>query len=341
MTDETYMKAHMIAPSQNKLLVTDEDFDNYELLCKYITLVGSMFIVSLHGKDSSCRSTKDKKMRDFKNESRKKLLPWIFMKTPLLDSMNFEVKLSTRLYWIANGLDNFPVCCRKDCQNKIGMHKNVISFVQGYHDHCSIKCVNEDKNVRDKIDNTKQLLYGDINFNNRPKNNITCMARYGMLNGGGTPIAHSKMHRKYFYDGQFFDSSPELAFYIWLKDNDIQFEFQPKTPFSYEHEQRTFNYFPDFKIDDMYFELKGDHFFNADGILFCPYRYKSQSNEQYKRINERYAMKHQCMLQNNVIILKSNEYQMFMCYVTQTYGKDYLKQFKMKKTNSQAHLKCK
>jgi hypothetical protein len=30
---------------------------------------------------------------------------------------------------------------------------------------------------------------------------------------------------KYMYDSIKFDSAPELAFYIWLKDNNIEFEY--------------------------------------------------------------------------------------------------------------------
>lgn len=32
-----------------------------------------------------------------------------------------------------------------------------------------------------------------------------------------------------------FDSKPELAFYIWLKDNGIEFEFHPNISFIYEY----------------------------------------------------------------------------------------------------------
>jgi len=41
------------------------------------------------------------------------------------------------------------------------------------------------------------------------------------------PAIRSKMRRKYLYDNIMFDSSPEIAYYIWLKDHDIEFIFHP------------------------------------------------------------------------------------------------------------------
>ena len=41
-----------------------------------------------------------------------------------------------------------------------------------------------------------------------------------------------------------------------------------------------------------------------------------------------YESKHQCMKDNNIIILKSKDYQKYLDYISEKYGKDYLKQFK-------------
>ena len=40
--------------------------------------------------------------------------------------------------------------------------------------------------------NTKQKKYNDPNWNNRPKNEKTCITKYGIKNGGGTPQAIEK-----------------------------------------------------------------------------------------------------------------------------------------------------
>lgn len=33
--------------------------------------------------------------------------------------------------------------------------------------------------------------------------------------------------KSYEFDGNTFDSLPEMSFYIWLKDNNVQFQYQP------------------------------------------------------------------------------------------------------------------
>ena len=81
-------------------------------------------------------------------------------------------------------------------------------------------------------------------------------------------------------------------------------------------------YFPDFKIGDLIFELKGDQFFNENGIMQNPYDHSQ---------DKCFAEKQKCMMKNNVILLKSSEYQMFELYVKQKYGCNYLKQFKVSK----------
>ena len=50
-----------------------------------------------------------------------------------------------------------------------------------------------------------------------------------------SPDIRRKAKSKYFYNGIFFDSKPELAYYIWLVDNDYAFEYHPSTAFTYEH----------------------------------------------------------------------------------------------------------
>lgn len=49
------------------------------------------------------------------------------------------------------------------------------------------------------------------------------------------------------YNGIIFDSAPELAFYIWLRDHNIQFEYQPKDHLiKYEVDGVIHTYYPDF-----------------------------------------------------------------------------------------------
>jgi len=52
------------------------------------------------------------------------------------------------------------------------------------------------------------------------------------------------------YDNNTFDSAPEVAFYIWLKDNNKHFIYHPNEFLSYDFNGVTYRYFPDFKVDD-------------------------------------------------------------------------------------------
>ena len=67
----------------------------------------------------------------------------------------------------------------------------------------------------------------------------------------------------------------------------------------------------DFKIDNQYVEIKGDQFFKDNGTIQNPYDHS---------LNALYEAKHQCMIQNNVIILKGNDYKKYEDYVQNKYG---------------------
>lgn len=137
-----------------------------------------------------------------------------------------------------------------------------------------------------------------------------------------------KLHPTYNYHGIIFQSGPELAFYIWLTDHNIEFEYHPKSKaMQYMDDTgKSHRYFPDFwlTISDKVIEIKGDnHFENNDpnGKMIC--------------INDRSKdyvaeAKHQCMLKNNVVIMTKVDYGKFEQYVRAKYGKDYLKCFKCK-----------
>ena len=165
------------------------------------------------------------------------------------------------------------------------------------------------------VDNNMKCEVGLLEY----RNGIERKYGPGIINVSQSPEIRRKQKSKYKYDNYCFDSAPELAFYIWLKDHDIQFEYKPKLFFIYEVDGIKHRYFPDFKIDDMIFELKGDQFFNENGIMQNPYDHSQ---------DKAFAEKQLCMMQHNVILLKSSEYCMFEIYISQTYGDNYLKKFK-------------
>lgn len=214
--------------------------------------------------------------------------------------------------------------------------KGIITLIKKYGVDCSTKSqIIQDKRKQTFINN-----YG-VDNNMKSKNGLEYWqmrfkAKYGVDNPMKYPEFQQKARNKYCYENIMFDSAPELALFIILKDNTIQFEYQPQTPFTYEFDKKQHLYYPDFKIGDIFFEIKGDQFFDKNGIMFCPYRKKSWSDEQYAKINDQYAAKQKCMVDNNVVILKSKDYIVFLKYVEQKYGKNYLKQFRVNKSTTKS-----
>lgn len=121
-------------------------------------------------------------------------------------------------------------------------------------------------------------------------------------------IIEGKVFKKYNYDGHWFDSKPELAFYIWLKDHHIRFRHE-KTYLKYIYNEIEYRYIPDFIVYDTFVEIKGKHLLKK---LLQP---NTKDNAKYK-----------CMLDNNVHIIC--EYSKYIEYVENKYGKDYMLRFK-------------
>ena len=160
--------------------------------------------------------------------------------------------------------------------------------------------------IKEKIENTKLKKYGDKYYTNREKAKKTSLEkfgvehavaakitrekgeqtnlkRYGVKNGGASDIAHRKMARKYLYNGIMFISSSELVYYIWLKDNNIEFEYQPKFIEYYDDNGEKHRYYPDFKVNGTIIELKGDHLIDENGNLLFPYK-KGLSLKEIEKI---------------------------------------------------------
>lgn len=122
-----------------------------------------------------------------------------------------------------------------------------------------------------------------------------------------------KSKRKLSYAGIQFDSYPEIAYYIWLRDKKVEFEFQPNISFEYEHNGTKHFYYPDFYLleTNEIVELKNSNTFDDNGKMICLYD---------RSLDALYEAKHQCMLANNVRLILTEEYQTFINYVEQKYG---------------------
>lgn len=170
-------------------------------------------------------------------------------------------------------------------------------------------------------ENTCLEKYGVKNISQleeiKEKKKQTTFLHYGVENPNDSHEIQSLKCKKYFYDNNYFDSSWEIAYYIWLKNNGVYFEYQPKQTFEYTYNNKIFKYHPDFLVENYFVEIKGSHFFDTFGNFINPYN---------RNLDGQYKEKYKCMLDNNIIIIRNCD--KYLNYVNKKFGKNYLKQFK-------------
>ena len=139
--------------------------------------------------------------------------------------------------------------------------------------------------------------------------------KYGVWHFSQTPEFHKKAHKRYTnpkYPNMMFDSSWEFKVYDFLIENHIQFEYQPEISIPYEYDDRTWTYHPDFLINGKIYEVKGDNFFRINEKtgkeeMYSPWRDDDTSDEEYEWQCGKAEAKHQCMIANNVVILRKRD----------------------------------
>lgn len=125
------------------------------------------------------------------------------------------------------------------------------------------------------------------------------------------------VHYTYKYFDFTFDSSWELALWIYAKDHNEEIEREPCF-FEYEFEGKKHRYFPDFKYKGKLIEIKGSQFVKEDGTWQSPFDHTQ---------DELFEAKHQCALQNGVEILSRKNILPFLNYCENHYGENFLKSF--------------
>lgn len=179
--------------------------------------------------------------------------------------------------------------------------------------------------IVDKLKETYIQNNGGMGFASKnvlEKFKINYKEKFGVENSSQNPLVRRKQATKYKYENMNFDSKPEIAYYIWLKDNNIDFEFQPNVKFEYLYENKLYYYIPDFKVENEYIEIKGLQFFKNYDIN------ETMINPFDRTQDAKYEAKHQCMIKNNVKILTDTK--IYENYVKNKYGRTYLDSFKRK-----------
>lgn len=141
--------------------------------------------------------------------------------------------------------------------------------------------------------------------NNLKKAEETNLKKYGFKHPAQSPDIDCSSHRIQ-YDGYNFDSNWEYLYYKYLKENNIEFTYKPNISFEFVYEDKIHYYKPDFVVNGIITEVKGDHFFK-EGKMICPWKHKNDTPEQIEWRNGLFEAKHQCMIKNGVTILKYQE----------------------------------
>lgn len=132
------------------------------------------------------------------------------------------------------------------------------------------------------------------------KQQSTMVAVYGVTHLTQSAEYYAKWKKKYLYNGIYFDSLPEIDYYIKLTDAKANFEYHPNVKFEYQYDGKTHYYFPDFSVDGELIELKGPHFFTTKDIDSPDAHMINPYNRQLDGIAD---AKFKCMRLNNVKII--------------------------------------
>ena len=128
-------------------------------------------------------------------EKRNDLMEYIRVHTPSLISGE-EYKLSTKLYWLFNGLTEFPRC--KECEkNEHYIGRDVINVFKGYYPFCSNSCGSKNKETQIKHENTNIRVHGVKSTNSLKsviaKKQKTIAENHG---NGDLKLAYKNIHAK-------------------------------------------------------------------------------------------------------------------------------------------------
>lgn len=172
------------------------------------------------------------------------------------------------------------------------------------------------KAIKEKFNDTMMKTYGvnyamesDIIQKTHEKNFI---AKYGVRNPLQCKEIRDKTKKKYCYNGVNFDSSWEIAYYIYLTDHNIRFEYHPlDLEYYYPYDRKMHKYEVDFKLfDHTYIEIKN----------------VSLLENMIKNVTDKEHYKYLCILENNVHII--TDCTKYLNYVNNKYCKNYINNFR-------------
>ena len=169
--------------------------------------------------------------------------------------------------------------------------------------------------IKNKIKETTIKNHGKDFWRNNLKQ--ASLKKFGVEN----PFYLEEIRRQKFYeyDNEKFDSSYELYFYIYNKDNGKNIIRNKEKYFEYLYKDgKMHKYFPDFEIDSNFFEIKGEQFFN-------------ENNQPIDCFGNDWSEKYNCIIENRVNIITYSEIKEMKNFVESKYGIDFISNLKVLK----------
>ena len=223
-----------------------------------------------------------------------------------IPEIKHKIKDTTRLKYGVN--NNFLVA------DDTGLPKRIWTCLNKYHAFSPL----QNADIQQKWKNTCLAKYGYENPNQCPdireKSKATNLARYGVEYPITSENFRHKTYAKYRYDGTHFDSSWEIAYYIYLSDHHVRFKYHATTFAYYSPTDNKWHVYEcDFTLfNHTYVEIKGGHLYNE------------MINDKMSKNYYKYL----CMIQHNVHII--TDASKYISYVKQKYGSNYLRKFRNK-----------
>lgn len=140
------------------------------------------------------------------------------------------------------------------------------------------------------------------------KTKQTCLLKYGVTHYTQSRQYIENAKKRYIYNNISFDSSWELALYIYAIDHNIPIVRTPCTLKYYDINNILHSYTPDFLFNNELVEIKGNQFFNEKGDLINVFTKKIDTD------------KLKCMNENNVKLLRHEDVKMYIKYCENKYN---------------------
>ena len=176
------------------------------------------------------------------------------------------------------------------------------------------KCTLQAPKIKEKAIQSNLDRYGAENIfgseYGKEKIKETNLQKFGVENPQQNREIQKKTLSHYKYNNLNFDSSWELAVYIYCIDNNISISRLPASFAYYDKNNKKHYYFPDFLIESTLIEIKGPQYLDKDGQL----------KDKDKR---------KCMGDNNVVMWTEEKIQPYVNYCINKFNdKKWYKQFK-------------